>query len=156
MELNLTRRLFCHSLLLAFTIAAFSGAFIARADSPRYLWKPVATAQCKLDEKIPLAWNVFLTDNKKEQNLVLVLLGRRYLALDIRAHRAFTVVPSDLTAKGPNFESGDLFVDSKVLPTENWLVRDVGPAEMVRLTLMDYGRTLQIELPHMQDFRAVY
>jgi hypothetical protein len=66
------------------------------------------------------------------------------------------VVPSDLTAKGADFESGDLFVDSRILPADNWSVRDVGPAELVRLTLKDYGRVLQIELPHMQDFRAVY
>jgi hypothetical protein len=156
MELNVTRRMFRASLFLALVTAAIAGEFVASADSDRYLWKSVPTAQCKLDEKVPLTFNVFLPDKKKEQNFVLVLLGRRYLALDIKARRAYSVVPSDLTAKGADFESGNLFTDSKILPTDNWFVRDVGPAELVRLTLKDYGRVLQIELPHMQDFRAVY
>jgi hypothetical protein len=154
--LNVTRRAIRVSLLLVIVITAVAGALVANADSGRYLWKSVPTAQCKLDDRVPLAFNVFLPDKKKEQYLVLVLLGRRYLALDIKARRAYSVVPSDLTAKGADFESGDLFVDSRILPADNWSVRDVGPAELVRLTLKDYGRVLQIELPHMQDFRAVY
>lgn len=137
-------------------IAFASLAPTTGADTDRILWKSVPTAQCKLDERVPLAWNVYLPDKKKEANLVLVLLGRRYLALDIKARRAYTVVPADLTAKGPDFESGNLFVDARILPSENWQVKDVGPAELIRLTLKDYGRILQIQLPHLQDFRAVY
>jgi hypothetical protein len=156
MELTVRRRTVRVLLLLASVIASVPGAFTANADADRYLWKSIPTAQCKLDEKVPLAFNVFLPDKKKEQNLVLVLLGRRYLALDIKARRAYSVVPADLTAKGADFESGNLCIDSKLLPTDNWFVRDVGPAELVRLTLKDYGRVLQLELPHMQDFRAVY
>ena len=142
---------------LAFFSGAGAGSFFTSAsDDGRYLWKSVPRAQCKLDDRVPLAWNIYQTENKKKANLVLVLLGRRYLALDIKAKIAYYVFPTDLQAKGPDFESGDLFVQSRVLPTADWTVRDVGPAEMVRVTLGDYGHRLDVELPHMPDLRAFY
>jgi hypothetical protein len=124
--------------------------------SGRYLWKSVPRAQVKIDDKTPLAWNVFQTGQKKETNLVLVLLGRRYIALDIKAKVAYSVLLSDLQVKGADFESGDLFVQSRILPTDNWSLRDVGPAELIRLKLADYGTLLQLELPHAPDLRAFY
>jgi hypothetical protein len=134
-------------------------AFVASAgagDNERFLWKAVGRAQLKLEDKTPLAWNVYQTEKKKQTNLVLVQLGRRYLALDIKGKVAYYVFPSDLQAKGTDFESGDLFVQSRVMPTTAWTVRDVGPAEMVKVTLGDYGRALDVELPHMPDLRAFY
>jgi len=134
-------------------------AFVASAgasDNERFLWKSVGRAQLKLEDKTPLAWNVYQTEKKKQANLVLVQLGRRYLALDIKGKVAYYVFSSDLQAKGADFESGDLFVPSRVMPTTAWTVRDVGPAEMIKLTLGDYGRALDVELPHMPDLRAFY
>jgi hypothetical protein len=134
-------------------------AFVASAgagDNERFLWKAVGRAQLKLENKTPLTWNVYQTEKKKQTNLVLVQLGRRYVALDIKGKVAYYVFPWDLQAKGPDFESGDLFVASRVMPTTAWTVRDVGPAEMIKLTLGDYGRALDVELPHMPDLRAFY
>jgi hypothetical protein len=134
-------------------------AFVAGAgsgDNERFLWKSVGSAQLKLEDKTPLTWNVYQTEKKKQANLVLVQLGRRYLALDIKGKVAYYVLPADLQAKGSNFESGDLFVQPRMMPTTAWTVRDVGPAEMIKLTLGDYGRALDVELPHMPDLRAFY
>ena len=124
--------------------------------SGRYLWKSIPAAQIKIDDKTPLAWNIFQTGQKKEANLVLVLLGRRYIALDIKARIAYAVLPADVQPRGADLESGDLFVQAKVLPTENWLLRDVGMAELIKLKLNDYGTTLQIQLPHPPDLRGLY
>jgi hypothetical protein len=136
---------------------ADAGYFFGGAgDNGRFLWKSVGRAQLKLENKTPLQWNVYQTEKKKEANLVLVQLGRRYVALDIRGKVAYYVFPSDLQAKGSDFESGNLFVRSRVMPTTAWTVRDVGPAEMIKLKLGDYGRALDVELPHMPDLRAFY
>lgn len=116
-------------------------------------------AQLKLDDKTPLAWNVYQPDKKdkkKYSDLILVLLGRRYLMLDIKAKLVYAVVPSDLQAQGTGFESDDLARPSGLIPTSEWSVRDVGPAELIRLTLGDYGRVLQVSLPHPPDLRPFY
>src|SRR5271156_4524036 len=101
-------------------------ARVSSGGSGTYLWKSVSRAQVKIDDKTPLAWNIFQTGQKKEANLVLVLLGRRYIALDIKARVAYTVLPADVQPKGGDLESGDLFVHAKVLPTDSWPLRDVG------------------------------
>jgi hypothetical protein len=141
---------------LAFSICLVAFPGLQATENDRYFWKSVPQAQCKLDDKTPLAWNVFQTGRKKEANLVLVLLGRRYIALDLKAKVAYNVFPTDLQAKGPDFESGNLFVSSRVLPTDNWSLRDAGPVEIIKLTLGDYGAVLYVELPHPPDMRAFY
>lgn len=110
--------------------------------------------QVKIDENTPLAWNVYqpTVKNKKEKkklaNLVLVLLGHRYLLLDLKSRIVYEVPPGNLRASGSDWESGDLVATSRVIPSSDWTSRDVGPAELYRLTLGDYGRVLQVSLPH--------
>ena len=150
-----------HSLLLRWlstwlTLSLATTAFANGGGTGRYLWKSIPAAQIKIDDKTPLAWNIFQTGQKKEANLVLVLLGRRYIALDIKARIAYAVLPADVQPRGADLESGDLFVQARVLPTENWLLRDVGMAELIKLKLGDYGTTLQIQLPHPPDLRGLY
>jgi hypothetical protein len=141
--------------LLCFAVLGTEG-IAGGGDSDRFLWKSVPRAQCKLNDKTPLAWNVFQTDKKKEANLVLILLGRRYIAFDIKARIAYAVPPSDVQPRGADLESGNLFLQSKVLPTSDWSLRDVGPFELIKLKLGDYGTSLQIELSHPPDLRGLY
>lgn len=155
-RMTTTRRVCVQLAFLAGAISLLGFSAAHAGDNDRYLWKSVPRAQCKVDDKTPLTWNVYQTDKKKEANLVLVLIGRRYLALDIKAKVVYDVLPSDLQAKGQDFASGNLFVQVRILPTDNWSLRDVGPAELIKLTLGDYGRELYLELPHMPDMRAFY
>src|ERR1700689_1636769 len=127
-------------------------------DSVRVHWKVLEMAQVRLDDKAPLKWNVYQPDKKdnkkdkkKDSDLVLVLLGHRYLMLDTKARLVYLVPVSDLQAQGTDFESGDLAQETRVIPSTEWSQRDVGPAELYRLTLGDYGSVLEVSLPHMPD-----
>jgi len=120
-------------------------------------------AQLRLDDKAPLKWNVYQPDKKdnkkdkkKNSDLVLVLLGHRYLMLDTKARLVYMVPLSDLQAQGKDFESGDLAQPARLIPSTDWTQRDVGPAELFRLTLGDYGSILEVSLPHMPDLRPFY
>ena len=90
----------CAPLLLA-TAAVANG-------TERYHWKAVTEGQVKIDDKIPLTWNIYQPDKKKDANLVLVLLGHRWLMLDIKAKLVYQVAPGDLQAQGKDYESDDL------------------------------------------------
>jgi hypothetical protein len=125
-------------------------------DGERVHWKPVDRAQLKIDDKPPLTWSVYRPDKKKVTNQILVLLGKRYIALDTKAKLAYQVFPTDLSIKGSEVESGDLFKSDRVLPSSDWVVRDVGPAERIQLRLKDYGRIIEVMLPHPPDLRAFY
>jgi hypothetical protein len=141
----------CCMVAVAGTVARVPG------DSGRIHWEPVAGAHLTLDDKTPLTWNIFQPDkSQKKKNLVLVLLGRRYIALDIRARVAYLILLTDLKAQGSDFESDEPESLGRVLPSSDWIVRDVGPAELIKLTLQDYGRTLQVTLPHPVDLRPLF
>ena len=139
---------------LLFVILASAGP--ATGQTERFHWKSVNLAQVKLDEKTPLAFNVYQPDKKKDAHFVLVLLGRRYIELDIKAKLAYNVLLSDIQKKGSNIESDNFAVPSRLLATSDWSVRDVGPAQLIKVTLGDYGRVLEVELPHPPDMRAFY
>jgi hypothetical protein len=88
--------------------------------------------------------------------MVLILLGHRYLAIDFKAKQVYQVPPSELRAQGEDFESGDLFKEDRRVPSESWAVRDVGRAERIAFTMKDYGRVVEVLLPHTPDLRAFY
>jgi hypothetical protein len=152
-----SRLLFVSSALAVFVFVVITlCAFAATDNSGRIHWKQLPDAQLKLDGKPPLTWNVYQPDKKKQSSLVLVLLGHRYLALDTKAKLVYVVFPNDLHAVGNDFETDDLMQDSRRIPSTEWIVRDVGPAESIKLTLGDYGRTLEVQLPHLPDLRGLY
>lgn len=139
-------------------VGAFCAAavFATAAGAPcaeRYHWKSVTEGQVKIDDKIPLTWNVYQPDKKKDANLVLLLLGHRWLMLDTKAKLVYQVSPGDLRVQDKDYDSGDLANASAIVPSENWTDRDVGPAEDIHVTLGDYGRVLELELPHLMDLR---
>lgn len=110
-------------------------------------------AQVKIDDKIPLTWNIYQPDKKKDANLVLLLLGHRWLMVDTKAKLVYQVAPGSLHAQGQDYETDDLAKPDTVVPSDNWIDRDVGPAEDIHITLGDYGRMLEVELPHLMDLR---
>ncbi len=147
---------------LIFLAALPSMAGQAGTDAVRVHWKSLDMAQLRLDDKAPLKWNVYQPDKKdkkdkkKDSDLVLVLLGHRYLMLDTKARLVYLVPLSELQAEGADFESGDLAQPARLIPSTDWSQRDVGPAELFRLTLGDYGSVLEVSLPHMPDLRPFY
>jgi hypothetical protein len=159
-------RLIAPVLVAMISLAAQSstaGQTGAPTDSVRVHWKVLEMAQVRLDDKAPLKWNVYQPDKKdnkkdkkKDSDLVLVLLGHRYLMLDTKARLVYLVPISDLLAQGTDFESGDLAQQARLIPSTDWTQRDVGPAELYRLTLGDYGSVLEVSLPHMPDLRPFY
>jgi hypothetical protein len=144
---------FVITLVMAFGSAGASAALpraasSAPADNSRVHWKQVTAGQVKLDGKAPPKWNIYQPDKRKQSYLVLILLGHRYLALNLRSETVYNVVPSDLQAMGQDFESDPLTKADRIVPSTDWTDKDVGPEERIQLTLCDYGRTLEINLPH--------
>jgi len=135
----------------------FCAVFTARASrvpgdgAGQVYWTQVSDGQLRLDGKTPLTWNVYQPgkkDKKKGSNLILVLLGHRYLMLDTKARLVYEVPSAKLQAQGQDFQSDDLARREYLVPSTDWTDRDVGAAELFRVTLEDYGRVLEVELPH--------
>ncbi len=149
------RRLPSISALFLLGLLVFSSStFTAGArDADTITWKPLEDAQLKLEGRPLKKWNVYAAEKKK--NLVLILLGRRYLVIDLKARAVYELAPNP-QQKGQELQTDDPTASGKPLATSEWLVRDVGPAELVRVRLGDYGRTIEVQLPHRPDLRWAY
>jgi hypothetical protein len=156
------RRFGARVLIAALLLTFFSRQLGAQGGGAQIRWKSIEMAQVRLDDKAPLKWNVYQPDKKgskdkkRDSSLVLVLLGHRYLMIDTKARLVYLVPLAELHASGQDFDSGDLAQENEMIPSTDWTQRDVGPAELYRLTLGDYGRVLEVSLPHMPDLRAFY
>jgi hypothetical protein len=117
----------------------------------RLTWKIEERAQLKIEGHVPIAWNVYTVEKRK--NLALILLGRRYVAIDTKTHAVWEIDPKDLTARGKDFESDEPETIGKKIPVADWTERDVGPAERIVIKMGDYGATIELELPHLIDLR---
>jgi hypothetical protein len=137
-----------------------AGTATAQESGAQIHWKPIEQAQLRLDDKTPLKWSVYQPDKKKDKKLaselILVLLGHRYLMLDTKARLVYVVPLTALHGQGDDFESGDLAQPNNAIPSTDWTQRDVGPAELYRLTLGDYNHVMEVSLPHPPDLRAFY
>jgi len=143
-------------LLACATIATANAGAVNAGDTGRIHWVPVQAGQVKIDGKIPLKSGAYLPAKKEQKHdfgIVLILLGHRYIALDTKAHVAYYILPTELEAKGEDFESDDFAKADRVIPSSDWSFRDVGPAELIQFTLQDYGAALEVELPHPADLR---
>jgi hypothetical protein len=141
------------SLLFSACATSFTPFAAAAESSSRITWTEAPGAQVKLGGKIPIMWGLYQPDKKDKkkdkEDLVLVLLGRRYLLIDVKEHAAYEVKLEDLKAEGKNFTSDEgLASTSRMIPTTDWSIRDVGAFEKVDLTLGDYGSDLELQLPH--------
>jgi hypothetical protein len=149
--MNVYRKNRVAQLALLFALLFLIASRAHAAD--KYRWKAVTEAQVKIGDKVPLTWNIFQPDKKKDANLVLILLGHRWLMLDTKAKLVYQIPLNALHAQGEDYETEDLAKSEFLVPSTDWTGKDVGPVEDIHVTLGDYGRTLELELPHLMDLR---
>jgi hypothetical protein len=137
-------------------------AQMARAGEPAHIhWIPVTEAQVKIDQTTPLTWGVYQPGkkgklDKKLSHLVLTLVGHRYLLIDLKAKRVYEVPLKQVHEQDGEIDTDDVVKSSQRIPTSNWAWQNVGPAELYRVTLGDYGRMLQLTLPHFYLISPYY
>ena len=120
----------------------------------KIVWKPLDRVLLKVDEKPARIWSVYHVD--KKDNLLLVALGRRYLLLDIREHQIYELDPAKLERRDKDLLWREADRPAKPLPTDEWTVRDVGPARRIRAKLASEGRVLEVQVPIQPDLRHFY
>ena len=167
-------KLITRFLLLSFVLLApASGGRAAE----KIVWKPVALAVLKVDERPAKIWEVYVA--QKREHLVLVQLGRRNLVLDTELREVVEIPPAALQRKGKdllweraekhNTEGAEAPFDSaqgrqrtqrkdeeRALATADWWIRDAGRARIIRVRLKEEGRVLEVQLPLRPDLRILY
>ncbi|HKW87361.1 MAG TPA: hypothetical protein VJN21_01250 [Candidatus Acidoferrales bacterium] len=146
---KIPRRIF---LLALFALFASQTSAIA-ADT--ITWKPVADAILRITGRKPAkAWAVY--QDQKNRTRVLVKIDSRCLIIDAKAKEVFEITADKIQERGKKFQSPDPAANQRALPSADWDLRDIGPAERIQARLTDENISIEVELPHPMDLRTPY
>ncbi len=138
---------------IIFVLASLSDGLSTRAANKDIIWKPNDRAILQVTgRKPPKTWSV-LQDAKKKAR-VLVQLDDRYLVLDAKTKQVFEISASQLQSHGKDFQSVDPSTSEQALPSTDWDMRDLGPAERIEVRLLTDNIMLDVQLPHPLDLRV--
>lgn len=151
--MSMTKKLLPFTLSAVFLLLAVAGLPRAFAANKPIIWKPVNNAILEVSgRKPPKNWSVLEDDKQKTR--VLVQLDNRYLMLDAKTKQVFEVLPAQVQPHGKNFQSADPSETQRALPSTDWDMRDLGPAERIEVRLTDDNTKLDVQLPHPLDLRV--
>lgn len=118
-------------------------------------WKPIAEASLKITgRKPPKAWNVY--QDEKNKNRVLVQIDNRCLVVDAKIKQVYEIGPTELQDHGKRLESPNPESRQNALLSDNWDMRDIGPAERIQFQLTKENIYLDVELPHPLILRTAH
>jgi hypothetical protein len=139
--------------MLAMSVFPATATASARtATSKPIIWKPLDKAILEVTgRKPPKVWNVW--EDEKQKTRVLVQLDGLYLMLDAKTKQVFEISAAQLQLHGKNFESADPSETQHAVPSTDWDMRDLGPAERIEVRLSD-NTMLNVQLPHPLDLRT--
>ncbi len=138
------------AVFLLLALASLPRAFAANKP---IIWKTIDKAILEVSgRKPPKTWSVL--EDEKKKTRVLVQLDNRYLVLDAKTKQVFEISPAQVQPHGKNFQSVDPSETERALPSTDWDMRDLGPAERIEVRLTDDNTTLDVQLPHPLDLRV--
>lgn len=140
-------------LLLALLIFAAAGCPLVSAANKPIIWKPDDKAILEVSgRKPPKNWGIF--EDEKNKSRVLVQLDNVYLVLDAKTKQVFEIAASQIEPHGKNFQSADPSRTEHAVPSTDWDMRDLGPAERIEVRLTNDNTLLDVQLPHPLDLRV--
>jgi hypothetical protein len=124
---------------------------VPAADKEKIVWKPITAVILRIDDRAPKLWNVYKPDKKE---LLLVQLGERFLMLDVKEQQIYELDPKKMGHKGKELIWNEADKPADPVSTEDWLIREVGPARRIRFKLTSEGRVFDIEVMLAPDQRT--
>jgi hypothetical protein len=141
------------ALALCASLAVGARTVVFAADT--ITWKPVGNAILRVSGQKPAKqWSVY--QDQKNKARVLVKIDSRYLILNAKTKEVFEIAAPKFQEHGKKFQSPDPAATQRALPSTDWDMRDIGPAERIQTRLSDENISIEVELPHPLDLRTPY
>jgi hypothetical protein len=140
-----------HPARLGLTLAIVAVMSVGAWAAEKILFKPFEGVVFRIDDRAPTLWTIYKPDKK---DLLLIQLGLRYLLVDAKEKRMYELDPAKLAHKGKDLMWDEADRPADPLPTEDWLVREVGPARRIRVKLSRENRVFNIEVVLPPDQRT--
>jgi hypothetical protein len=140
-----------HFGLFAFVI--LSAAFVlwtpARVDAAKSeTFVSYSIAAVRIDGNPPPEWNLYHLAHGRFNEVVLLEWGKRIIRLDEHLKEARELKPDSVTRKKGSVTWAVDNSAATVLPSDEWIYRDVGNVQRLHLVLTAETHDIEIDLPH--------
>jgi hypothetical protein len=135
-----------HILILLAIMLFASGTFTRAADT--ITWEAYPKAILRIDGEPPKVWGLYHSTKGKKDEVILLLWNKRYLMLNTHLKEVEELDPQTIVYKTRNLESPNDDKTATLLPSSDWIVRDVGSAFRIRTILTEEKHEIEINLPH--------
>lgn len=139
-------RLAAFASLLALAIAILVTPQIRAADT--ISWVQYRAIFMRIDDEAPKEWNIWRDAHSKKDEVLLIQWNKRYLRINTKLQEVREIDPQTVTHKGDSATSPADDSSAKVLPSDNWILRDVGSADRIYFELTAENHKVDINIPH--------
>jgi hypothetical protein len=129
---------------LAFSI--FVTPVIRAADT--ISWVQYRAIFMRVDDESPKEWNIWRDAHSKKDEVLLIQWNKRYLRLNTKLQEVREIDPQTITHKDNSATSPADDSSAKVLPSDGWILRDVGSADRIYFELTAENHKVDINIPH--------
>jgi hypothetical protein len=140
------RKLASHALLLTLLAAIFVAPRIRAADT--ITWVQFRAIFMRVDDDSVKEWNIWRDAHAKKDQILLIQWNKRYLQLNTKLQEVREIDPQTITHGEKSVTSPADNSAAKVLPSDNWILRDVGSADRIYFELTAENHKIDINIPH--------
>ena len=110
-------------------------------------WVLLLAPILRIDGDPPKEWNLYKGRWDRDDKIVLLQWGSRYLRVDTHAQEVRELDPHSVTKQKEKLQTPSDVKSAKVLPANDWIVRDVGAAWRIHFVLSDEKHDVDINIP---------
>ena len=132
--------------LLALTIAILIAPPIHSADT--ITWVQYRAIFMRIDDDSVKEWNIWRDAHSKKDEILLIQWNKRYLRINTKRQEVREIDPQSVTRGEKSVTSPADDSTAKVLPSDDWILRDVGSADRIYFELTAENHKIDINIPH--------
>lgn len=111
-------------------------------------WVPLLAPILRIDGDPPKDWNLYKGRWDRDDKIVLLQWGKRYLRVDTHAQEVRELDPSSVTKQKNKLQTPSDVKSAKVLAASDWIVRDAGAVWRIHFVLTDENHDVDINIPN--------
>jgi hypothetical protein len=132
--------------LFIFTATILFSSRLRAADT--ITWVQFRAILMRVDDESAKEWNIWRDAHAKKDEILLVQWNKRYLRLNTKLQQVREIDPQTVTHNQKSVTSPADDSTAKVLPSDNWILRDVGSADRIYFELTAENHKIDINIPH--------
>jgi hypothetical protein len=140
------RKIVVYAASIALALGIFGAARMAGADT--ITWVQFRAIFMRVDDDSPKEWNIWRDAHSKKDEVLLIQWNKRYLRVNSKLQEVREIDPQTVKHEGKSVTSPADDSSAKVLPTDGWVLRDVGSADRIYFELTAENHKVDINIPH--------